>query len=105
MFDRALKLVRQYHRLNQVEMAKRLDVSPSYLSEIEKGRKTPSFELLENYASLIGIPVSSLVFLAEELEAESGTVKTAVVDKVLKILEWIADSEQQSGKGGRLYSL
>ncbi|MEO9625344.1 MAG: helix-turn-helix transcriptional regulator [Qipengyuania citrea] len=105
MFDRALKLVRQYHRLNQVEMAKRLDISPSYLSEIEKGKKTPSFELLEKYASLIGIPVSSLVFLAEELEADNGKVKTAVVDKVLKILEWIADSEQEDGKKGRLYSV
>lgn len=105
MFDRALKLVRQYHRLNQVEMAKRLDISPSYLSEIEKGKKTPSFELLEKYASLIGIPVSSLVFLAEELQDNSGKVKTAVVDKVLKILEWIADSEQEEGKKGRLYSV
>ena len=62
MFDRALKLVRQYHRLNQVQMAEKLDISPSYLSEIEKGKKTPSFELLEKYAGMIGVPVSSLLF-------------------------------------------
>lgn len=103
MFDRALKLVRQYHRLNQVQMAQRLDISPSYLSEIEKGKKTPSFDLLEKYALIIGIPVSSLVFLAEEIESGDSQVKSAVVDKVLKMLEWIADSEE-GGESGRLYS-
>ena len=105
MFDRALKLVRQYHRLNQMEMAKRLEISPSYLSEIEKGKKSPSLELLEKYAALVGVPVSSLVFLAEELKGESTNVKSVVVDKVLKILEWIADSEQSDNKKGRLYTV
>lgn len=105
MFDRALKLVRQYHRLNQMEMAKRLEISPSYLSEIEKGKKVPSFELLEKYAALLGVPVSSLVFLAEELKDDSGKMKTLVVDKVLKILEWIADSEQSEDKSNSLYTV
>ena len=104
MFDRALKLVRQYHRLNQVRMADRLDISPSYLNEIEKGKKTPSLELLEKYAAMIGIPVSSLIFLAEEPEGGSGNVKNVVVDKVFRILEWIADSEQQENSKDRIYS-
>lgn len=105
MFDRALKLVRQYHRMNQVQMADRLQISTSYLSEIEKGKKTPSFELLEKYAALIGVPVSSLIFLAEELESDSKNIKTTVVDKVFKILEWIADSEQQDSEKGHLHTV
>lgn len=105
MFDRALKLVRQYHRMNQLQMAEKLQISPSYLNEIEKGKKTPSFELLEKYAQLVGIPVSSLVFLAEELEGNSGKIKSTVVDKVFKILEWIADSEQEVKKDGNVYSV
>lgn len=104
MFDRALKLVRQYHRLNQVEMARKLEISPSYLSEIESGKKTPSLDLLEKYAAVIGIPVSSLVFLAEELGSDGSQVKLAVVDKAFKILEWIADSEQETAKKGSFYS-
>ncbi|MFN3819522.1 helix-turn-helix domain-containing protein [Blastomonas sp.] len=104
MFDRALKLVRQYHRLNQAQMAERLQISPSYLSELEKGKKVPSLDLLEKYALLIGIPVSSLMFLAEELETGSGNIKSAIVDKVFKILEWISDSEQEDEKRERIYS-
>lgn len=104
MFDRALKLVRQYHRLNQVQMAHKLDISPSYLSEIEKGKKTPSLDLLEKYAAIIGIPVSSLVFMAEELQGDQPKMKVILVDKALKMLEWIADSEQDERKDGRIYS-
>lgn len=104
MFDRALKLVRQYYRLNQVQMANRLDISPSYLNEIEKGKKSPSLDLLEKYADLIDIPVSSLVFMAEEIEDNKKGIKSLVVDKALKILEWIADSDEEKIKNDCKYS-
>nr|WP_298897145.1 helix-turn-helix transcriptional regulator [uncultured Altererythrobacter sp.] len=104
MFDRALKLVRQYHRLNQVQMASKLGISPSFLSEIEKGKKMPSLDLLERYAEIIGIPVSSLIFMAEELQGDQPRMKKTVFDKAFRILEWIADSEQEQGKDNHIYS-
>jgi transcriptional regulator with XRE-family HTH domain len=104
MFDRALKLVRQYHRLNQLQMADKLSISPSYLSEIEKGKKAPSLDILEKYAQILGMPVSSLIFMAEELSGDQPRVKGLVFDKALKILEWIAESDQDesSAKGSYL---
>lgn len=94
MFDRALKLVRQYHRLNQIQMASKLGISPSYLSEIEKGKKVPSLDIIEKYADIIGIPTSSLIFIAEELSGDQPRAKKFLVGKALRIMEWIADSEQ-----------
>ncbi|MGH6876906.1 MAG: helix-turn-helix domain-containing protein, partial [Rhizomicrobium sp.] len=35
MYNRALKLIRQYHRLSQVELADELGLSKSFVSEIE----------------------------------------------------------------------
>ena len=105
MFDRALKLVRQYHRLNQVRMAEKLQISPSYLNEIERGKKTPSLELLNKYAEIAGIPVSSLMFLAEELRDNGhAPVKRFMADKVLRMLEWIADSEENPEARTELHS-
>ncbi|MCZ7597545.1 MAG: helix-turn-helix domain-containing protein [Gammaproteobacteria bacterium] len=49
MIGTALRLVRDYHRLDQRELAGKLGISPSYLSELEKGKKKPSLELLEKY--------------------------------------------------------
>lgn len=52
MYDRALKLIRQYHRLSQAELADKLGLSRSFVSELEKaGGKKPSIDVLERYAS------------------------------------------------------
>jgi len=42
MLHRALRLLRTYHQMSQIELAKRLGISNSYLSELEKeGPKNP----------------------------------------------------------------
>ena len=46
MLNRALRLLRTYHQLTQVELAKRLGICNSYLSEIESGDKSPPLDLL-----------------------------------------------------------
>ena len=47
MYDRALKLIRQYHRLSQAELADKLGLSRSFVSELEKpGGKKPSIDVL-----------------------------------------------------------
>lgn len=91
MLNEALRLIRTFHDLKQFELANRLGVSRSYLSEIEKGAKTPSLELLDKYAAEFGIPRSSILFFAEELPgAQRGeSARRAIASKVLNILKFI----------------
>jgi len=92
MFDRALKVVRQYHRVNQSDLADRLGISRSYLNEIEKGKKEPSLDILRRYSEYFKIPMSSLMLFAESSEESSvGTVKKFAADKVLRMLEWMSE--------------
>lgn len=72
-------------------MAIDLDMSKSYLSEIESGKKTASIELLNKYSHKFNIPVSSIIFFSEGLENKSLSEKAraATVKKVLKIMEWV----------------
>ena len=65
MQHEALRLVRVFHDLNQSTLAERLEISKSFLSEIESGKKTISLELLNKYAEIFNMPVSSLMFFAE----------------------------------------
>ncbi|HAT2017019.1 TPA: helix-turn-helix domain-containing protein [Legionella pneumophila subsp. pneumophila] len=92
MINRALKIIRQFHRLTQIDLAMKLDLSKSYLSEIESGKKNISFELLEKYSKIFDIPVSSLVFFSEHLD-ETNTVperfRVVIADKLLKLMEWV----------------
>ena len=95
MFDRALKTVRQFHRLNQSDLATKIDLSRSYINELESGRKQPSLDVLNRYSVAFSIPVSSLMLFAERAEdkALEGT-RVFVADKVLKMLEWIAEEDE-----------
>jgi transcriptional regulator with XRE-family HTH domain len=93
MINRALKTIRQFHGLTQAELALKLDMSKSYLSEIESGKKSVGYDLLEKYSQLFDVPVSSLVFFSENLE-EADTIpekfRSVVADKILNIMEWVA---------------
>lgn len=103
MYDRALKLIRQYHRLSQAELADALNLSRSFVSELEKrGGKKPSIDVLERYASYFKIPVSSLLLFAE-CSGPSGMRETSRVfaaDKVLKMLEWLEETTRDEVQTG-----
>lgn len=95
MINRALKLLRTYHQLNQTQLADKLEVSNSYLCEIEKGAKSPGIDLLTKYSVIFKMPLSSILLFSEVLESNSPKEKlrAAAADKVLKLLEWIDDKE------------
>ena len=98
MIHEALRLIRVFHDLKQVELAQRLGVSKSHVSEIEKGNKTPSLDLIQRYATEFKIPVSSIMFFAEELpNAKSGDkIRSKIAGKVIDILRFVerkADAE------------
>ena len=91
MLNRALRLIRVYHDLSQTEVAARVGLSKSYISDLEAGNKKVTLEVLEKYSSAFEIPVSSLMLFAERTSdegiAESG--RSFVAAKILKMLEWL----------------
>lgn len=97
MIHRAIKVFRQFNRLTQAEVAERLSISKSYLSEIEAGKKTLNVDLLEKFAVLYEMPVSSLVFFSEALPYNGTKVperfRAFASDKLLSVLEWYIERE------------
>lgn len=91
MINEALRLIRVFHDLKQFELAERLKVSKSHISEIESGTKTPSLELMGKYSTEFRIPVSAIMFFAEELPtAKRGErARTKIATKVLDLLGFI----------------
>lgn len=87
MIGKALKLVRQYHNKTQKEMAEILEISGSYLSEIENDKKTASLELLEKYSKHFSIPMSSILFFYEN--KNNSQAKTKIASKTLNLLDWV----------------
>lgn len=96
MISKAIKVIRQYHNLNQNQLAEKLSISSSYLSELESGKKEPSLEILQRYSAVFNVPLSSLVVFSETLEGRHtmSKARSFISKKMLKILEWIADNEE-----------
>ena len=65
-----LRLKRERLNFNQALVAKNLDLSKSYISRIERGKRAVSLELLAKYADLFGMEAWEL--LAEYEQSISG---------------------------------
>lgn len=93
MLNEALRLIRVYHDMKQNEAADKLGISKSYLSEIEKGHKEPSLDLLRRYENTFDIPTSSIMFFSENL-GKSPTrerARTFVASKIISLMKFLED--------------
>jgi transcriptional regulator with XRE-family HTH domain len=70
MIGEAIKIIRVFNGMTQQELAKTLDISDSYLSQIESGKRTPTLETMSAISKTFRIPVSSLMFFSEQLGSD-----------------------------------
>ena len=56
-----IRLVRTVEGLPQGELARRLSVTSSYLSQVENGRKQPSLSFLKQVSEELSFPIALLV--------------------------------------------
>ena len=91
MLPEALRLIRVFHDMKQQELARRLGLSKSYISELESGKKVPSMEVIQKYSGEFRIPASSILFFSESLEnpSKAKLVKSAIAGKVLQFLQFV----------------
>ncbi len=95
MINDALRLLRLYLGLSQKDMASELQLSQSMISEIEKGTKSVSMEILERYSNRFDVRMSKLLFFAEELQGEPVKTKGKLIiaNKTLQLLDALAPKE------------
>lgn len=88
-----LKKIRMAFSMSAKDLAEVLDISPSYLSEIENNKKKPSIDLLEKYAYVFDIKTSSIILMAEDyLENERKSKSDLFIQKrMLKLLNKFSD--------------
>jgi len=85
MIGKTLRIIRVFNDMKAYDLAERLDISPSYLSEIESGKKHPPLELLYKYSKYFDIKLSAILFFSEELD-NNGAHKVIPDSKIKKTL-------------------
>ena len=85
----ALRLLRVFDGKTARELAKFLDISPNYLSEIEKGKKPPTLDMLGEYAKFYNLRRSDIVKMQEEIDLIPATAsrKIRIARKLISMLE------------------
>jgi hypothetical protein len=63
------------------------------LSQIESGKKTPTLQLLQKYSDEFSLPLSSILFFAENMKGAKPSIEArdSVGPKVLKLLSFLAE--------------
>lgn len=73
VFIENLKFYRKNSGLNQQQLAEKCDIATNYLSEIERGQKFPSIEMIERLCDALHIPAYAL-FMDEKTIIDSNPV-------------------------------
>jgi len=92
-------LARRENSINQTELAKKAGLQPSYISQIESGKRTPTFKNLQKIAKALG---KSLDYFSEDYEQsvrEESAQYSSLKDKPIPVISW-ADA----GKGQEFIS-
>ena len=88
MLGEGLRLIRVFHDCKTTELASALGLSPSYISEIERDKKTPSMDTLKRYADYFDTTVSAIMFFAEDIEKDKDhLMKSAIRRKLVRFLQ------------------
>ena len=96
----ALRLLRIFNGYKSAELADMLEISQSYVSELENNKQQPTIEVLDKYAKVFGMKKSTLFLFAEslEIEKEKQDQKQRMAYagmKLLKILEKVGGLENE----------
>jgi transcriptional regulator with XRE-family HTH domain len=70
----ALRKIRTQRGVSQEELAHRADLDRTYVSGIERGRRNPTVESLVSIAEALGLRLSRLITVAEQIQRGRLTV-------------------------------
>jgi transcriptional regulator with XRE-family HTH domain len=85
-FGRAVRQLRRERGMTQAELATRLSLGRTSITNLEKGRQSPPLSLLPEIAGALGVDPLRLVAIAGQVggDADASTLTATVHDKDLR---------------------
>ena len=89
-FGTALKNARKANRLKQAELAEKLDISLSYLKDLERFRNSPSYEVFEKVIRYFNLSADTVIYpnqnQADDTYQKIGRLLTLCDEGQLKVI-------------------
>ena len=92
MIGEAMRLIRIIKGVKAKTMAAQLEISASYLSLIENGKKQPSIDILKKFASVVGVKLSQIMYFNKKLTPEcENDIKQGMITRLTRPLmfKWL----------------
>ncbi|WP_386691966.1 hypothetical protein O1Q79_01874 [Lonepinella sp. MS14434] len=83
---KAIKLCRNQRNLTKLKLAEKAELSVSYITLLEQGKRDPNLSTIEKICTALNIPTSILMFLATDAH-ERDELSTELSEK-LSYLAW-----------------
>lgn len=87
MVNEVLRLLRVYNDIKSSELAEKLDLSSSYISELESGKKKISMDIINKYSNFFEIPASSILMMSESLDNQKQDLKYKISRALISMLQ------------------
>ena len=96
-FGDKIKKIRESRGISQQQLAKKLGYrTNSYVSDMEKGKFTPSVDKLGKISGALGIPLSKLKDLVFESRLEEIGIKDPVFIGLIREFPHLAEKDKQA---------
>jgi transcriptional regulator with XRE-family HTH domain len=82
LFGDKLRLLRQQSQLSQAELARRLDISRSFVNNLEAGRKGPSIKIVLQAADFFGVTTDYLLKDTLSIQREKPSAHVGDIPKL-----------------------
>ena len=89
MVNEVLRLLRVYNDIKATDLAKKLNISTSYISELESGKKKVSLDIINKYSSFFDVPSSSILLMSESLDNNKQDLKHKISRALISILQGV----------------
>jgi len=89
--NKALKAFRVFNRMTQQELAEKLDLSKSFISEMESGKKPATAQIIDRYSELFGVPSWEILYLGSAYDNKK--FENKLTSKLLSLIDWIMSDE------------
>lgn len=86
----AIKLCRTQKGYTQSQLSEKANISVSYLSLLEKGKRDPNLSTLQDISTALDVPTSILMFLASDKEDLDGVSEELAEKLSLTVLKLIS---------------
>ena len=86
-----LRLLRVHHDMGRGDLAKEFEIMPGDISALESGPVSAGLDTLGRYSDYFNIPVSSIIYIAEQLPNErqgpEGVIRSCHCPRAAVILD------------------